>query len=382
MDLATENRAKRRVTWAGVGINLVLSGAKFAAGIIGRSSAMISDAAHSMSDLVSDAVVLLGLRFSGRPADEGHPYGHGRFETLAAFILGLILIAAALLLSWEGLEKIRQPEPTVPTWLAAGAALLSIVVKEALFRWTRTVARRTNSKVIWANAWHHRTDALSSVVALAAILGAILLPGWSFLDPVGSLIVSLMIGVVGIRVILDASRELTDANVERDIRERMSTLAAGVRGVKAVRRLCARRIGNVTVVDLTIAVDAEMDVYEAHRITEYIEAHLQRRLPQLGRIFVHIEPVKEPEPIDGPRNAEIRRAVKETCRAIPGLTAFHDLHLHRRAAGVSLDIDIELDGTLPLNTAHRVAREVKDRLGELAGVDSVMVHLDPEGMSD
>ncbi|MCK4592973.1 cation transporter, partial [bacterium] len=224
MDLASESRAKRRVTWVGALVNLVLAGGKFAAGFLGRSVAMVSDATHSLSDLVSDAVVLLGLRFSDRPADEGHPYGHGRFETLAAFILGLVLIGAALLVGWDGLEKIRHPAPTVPTWLAAGAAVLSLVVKEAIFRWTRAVARRTGSRIIEANAWHHRTDALSSVVALVAILGAILLPEWRFLDPVGALIVALMIGVVGFKVILGAARELTDANVEWELRERMTGL--------------------------------------------------------------------------------------------------------------------------------------------------------------
>ncbi len=382
MDLADESRAKRRVTWAGAGVNLVLAGAKFAAGFLGRSAAMISDAAHSLSDLVSDTVVLLGLRFSDRPADEGHPYGHGRVETHAAFNLGLVLIGAALLLGWEGLEKIRQPAPTVPSWLAAAAAVLSLVVKEALFRWTRAVAHRTGSKVIEANAWHHRTDALSSVVALVAILGAILLPEWRFLDPVGSLIVALMIGGVGFKVILGAAHELTDANVERELRERMTGLAADVRGVRAVRRLCARRLGDVTVVDLTVAVDPEMDVYEAHRITEYIEAKLHHHLSRLGRVFVHVEPSKEPELLDGRRNAEIRRAVEESCRSIPGLAGFHDLRLHRRASGVALDIDIELDGDLPLNEAHRVAKTVKDCLEGIAGVDSVMVHLDPEGARD
>ncbi len=382
VDLASESRAKRRVTWTGAGINLVLAGAKFAAGFLGRSAAMVSDAAHSLSDLVSDAIVLFGLRFSDRPADEGHPYGHGRFETLAAFILGLVLIGASLLLGWEGLEKIRYPASTVPTWLAAGAALLSLVVKEALFRWTRAVARRTGSRVIEANAWHHRTDALSSVVALAAILGAILLPESRFLDPVGSLIVALMIGGVGFKVILGAARELTDANVERELRERMTGLTADVRGVRAVRRLSARRLGNVTVVDLTVAVDPEMDVYEAHRITEYIEAKLHRRLSRLGRIFVHVEPSSEPELLDGQRNTEIRRAVEESCRSIPGLAGFHHLRLHRRASGVALDIDIELDGDLSLNKAHRVAKRVKDCLEGLAGVDSVMVHLDPEGARD
>jgi cation diffusion facilitator family transporter len=377
-----ESRAKRRITWAGAAVNLVLAGAKFVAGLLGRSAAMLSDAVHSLSDLVSDAVVLLGIRLSDRPPDEGHPYGHGRFETLAAFILGLVLISAAVLLGWEGLEKLRHPEPTVPTWLAAGAALVSIVVKEALFRWTRSVARSTGSKAVEANAWHHRTDALSSVVALAAVAGAILVPEWSFLDPVGSIIVALMIGVVGFRVILDAARELTDAGVERELRERMTTLAAGVRGVRDVRRICARRMGNLTVVDLVVAVDPEMDVFQAHRITEYIEANLHKHLPRLGRVFIHVEPLTEPESLDGRRNAEIRRAVEESCRAIPGLAGFHDLRLHRRASGVALDIDVELSGDLPLKRAHEVAKEVKRCLEALAGVDSVMVHLDPEGARD
>ena len=382
MDAAVESTDKRRVTWTGAGVNLALTGLKLTAGILGRSAAMVSDAVHSFSDLVSDAVVMLGIRLSDRPADEGHPYGHGRFETLAAFILGLILIGAAVFLGLEGLEKLRHPEPTVPTWLAAGAALLSIVVKEILFRWTRAVARRTGSKVVEANAWHHRSDALSSLVALAAIVGAILLPEWNFLDPVGSVIVALMIGVVGFRVIIDAARELTDAGVERELRERMGELTAGVKGVRDVRRICARRMGNLVTVDLVVAVDPEMDVFQAHRITEFIEASLHKNLPRLGRVFVHVEPVTEPEFLDGRRNAEIRRAVEAACGTIPGLAGFHDLRLHRRASGVALDIHVELDGGLPLAEAHRVADQVKGCLEGLEGVDEVLVHLDPERDED
>ncbi|HUT98412.1 MAG TPA: cation-efflux pump [bacterium] len=382
MDVAAESRAKRRVTWLGAGVNLILTGTKLAAGILGRSAAMVSDSVHSFSDLVSDAVVLLGIRLSDRPADEGHPFGHGRFETLAAFILGLILIGAGVLLGWEGLEKIRHPEPAVPTWLAAGAALLSIVVKEALFRWTRAVARSTGSKAVEANAWHHRSDALSSLVALAAIIGAILLPRWNFLDPVGSIIVALMIAGVGFKVILDAARELTDSGVERELRERMGELTAGVRGVGDVRRICARHMGNLTVVDLVVAVDPEMDVFQAHRITEHIEANLHKHLPRVGRVFVHVEPLTEPELLDGRRNAEIRRAVEESCRSIPGLVGFHDLRLHRRATGVALDIHVELDGGLPLADAHRVADEVRLCLEGLEGVDEVLVHLDSERDED
>ncbi|OGD78500.1 MAG: hypothetical protein A2Y64_09485, partial [Candidatus Coatesbacteria bacterium RBG_13_66_14] len=332
--------------------------------------------------LVSDAVVLLGIRLSDRPADEGHPFGHGRFETLAAFILGLILIGVAVLLGWEGLEKIRHPEPAVPSWIAAVAALVSIVVKEILFRWTRAVARRTGSKAVEANAWHHRSDALSSVVALVAIVGAILVPRWNFLDPVGSIIVALMIGVVGFKVILDAARELTDAGVERELRERMTELTAGVRGVRDVRRICARHMGNLTTVDLVVAVDPEMDVFQAHRVTEHIEANLHKHLPRVGRVFVHVEPLTEPERLDGERNAEIRRAVEEACASIPGLTGFHDLRLHRRASGVALDIHVELDGGLPLAEAHRVADEVRRCLEGLPGVDAVLVHLDPERDED
>jgi len=286
------------------------------------------------------------------------------------------------MLGLEGLEKLRRPEPTVPTWLAAGAALFSIVVKEALFRWTRAVARRTGSKVVEANAWHHRSDALSSLVALAAIAGAILLPRWGFLDPVGSVIVALMIGVVGFRVILDAGRELTDAGVERELRERMEELAAGVRGVREVRRICARHIGNLTTVDLVVAVDPEMDVFQAHRITEFIEAQLSKKLPRLGRILVHVEPLAEPELLDGERNAEIRRAAEEVCRTVPGVAGFHDLKLHRRASGVALDIHLELAAEAPLVEAHRVADEVRLRLQELPGVGSVLVHLDTEKDGD
>lgn len=376
-DSAAELRTKRRVTWIGAVVNLLLAGLKLAAGLLGGALTLVSDGVHSLSDVVSDAVVLLGVRFAARPADDEHPWGHGRIETLTAFVLGLILVGAAVALGWSGLRGIRHPEPVDPSWWAAGAALFSLAAKEALFRWTRAVGRRTNSRALIANAWHHRSDALSSLVALAAVSGAILLPEWDFLDPLGSLLVGLMILVVGVRILLDAARELIDTGVEEELRRKLGGIVTGVAGVERVVSLEARRMGPSLAVELTVAVDPEMDVFQAHRITEFIDAQLRRKLARIGKVMIHVEPCREPERLDAAANTRLRRAINAAGRAVDGVRELHDLRLHRRATGVAVDLSIELDAGLPLERAHRIAAEVQLRLTEIEGVGRVMVGFEP-----
>jgi len=375
-------KEQRRVTILGGLMNLLLAAVKLIAGFLGGSAVLVSDGVHSLSDLVSDAVVLLGVRLSSRPADDDHPYGHGRFETLASFILGLLLIATAVLLAVDGVEKLRQPGLTTPSGFVLWAALLSVVVKELLFRWTRAVARRTGSQLLEANAWHHRSDALSSMVALAAVGGAMIFPELALLDPLGSILVAAMIAVVGGKVIVNAARELTDEGVEEELSNQLKELVERVRGVEGVNRLCARRLGTDLLVDIAVGVDPEMNVFEAHKITDYIAAWLQKEFPQISRVFVHVEPTTEPEQLDSQRNSELREAIRSSCRSLIGVVDVGNLRLYRRASGVMVELDVVVDGQISVIEGHRVMHRVMRRLGELPGIESSMPHLTPQARLD
>ncbi len=377
-----ESREQRRVTVVGGLMNLLLAAIKLAAGFVGHSAVLVSDGVHSLSDLVSDGVVLLGVRLSSRPADANHPYGHGRFETLASFILGLLLIATAVLLAVEGVDKLLEPSHAPPSWLALGAALLSVIVKEYLFRWTRAVARRTESRLLEANAWHHRSDALSSLVALAAVGGAMIFPDLALLDPLGSILVAAMIAVVGGQVIVSAARELTDVGVEEELSEQLKEVVGQVHGVEEVNRLCARRLGTDLLVDIAVGVDPEMNVFEAHQITDYIEAWLQKKFPRISRVFVHVEPASQPEQLDSKRNSELREAIRSSCRSLAGVVDVGNLRLYRRASGVVVELDVVVDGRISVIEGHRVMHRVMRRLRELPGIKSSMPHLTPQARLD
>ncbi len=376
-DQRADQRAKRRVTWVGAGANLALAGVKFAAGTLGNSATLVSDAVHSLSDLITDVLVLLGVRFAARPADEEHPWGHGRIETLVGFVIGLLLIGAALLLGWRGLEGIRSPKAVEIGWLPAVAAALSLIVKEVLFRWTRAVGRRTGSTALRANAWHHRSDALSSLVALAAVTAAPLLPEWTFLDPLGSLLVSLLVLTAGVRITRDSARELIDTGVERELREKLAGHVGDVAGVHSVKRLCARHMGSNIAVDLTVNVDPEMNVFEAHRITEYIDAWLRRSQPGLGRIMIHVEPARADGELNGRRNRELRERITTAVDCVEDVLRLRGLRLYRRSDGVLVELELSLEGGSSLEAAHAVGEEVRRRVRTLKGVREVMISLRP-----
>ena len=199
-----------RITWLGMATNILLVVVKFAAGVIGHSQALIADAVHSISDLFTDFVVLLGLRFGRKPPDESHHFGHGRIETVASAVVGLALVAVAIFIGVGAARDIYHHVERQPTWIAIAAAAVSILVKEILYQYTVRVGRRIRSQVVIANAWHHRSDAFSSVAVLIGVTGAQLRPGWHILDAYAALLVSFFIVKVGIDVLWGAMREFAD----------------------------------------------------------------------------------------------------------------------------------------------------------------------------
>jgi cation diffusion facilitator family transporter len=286
-----------RVTWIGLVMNLILTGFKFAAGIIGRSGAMVADAVHSVSDLATDVVVLAGLRFSSKPVDRNHSYGHGKLETLAAAVIGAALLAVAAGLARSAVMKLMDclegRLPGIPGGIALVAAGVSIATKEFLYRYTVRAGRRIGSRALVANAWHHRSDALSSVGALLGIGGAILLGGkWSILDPVAALAVCFFIGKAGIEVLSGSLGELTESSLDEGLEGEILQLARSVPGAADPHNLRTRRIGRDVAVDLHVRADGRIPLTEAHEIASRIEERIRDRFGRSTFVSIHVEPVK------------------------------------------------------------------------------------------
>ncbi|CAM9792277.1 unnamed protein product, partial [Chrysoparadoxa australica] len=305
------------ITWAGVGVNVLLAAFKFFAGVYGHSAAMIADAGHSLSDLLSDGVTLWAVRMARLPPDEDHPYGHGRFEAVGAFIISIMLITAGYTIgnhSYETFSEILQTMPMPwspsmaaagrttssrpayvgPTRLAVSAALLSIILKEALFRATAAVGNKHNSQVLIANAWHHRTDAISSVVALLAILAA--MAGLPVIDPIAGLLVAGMVSLTGLQLCVDSIKQLTDYS-DFEVRQKLADLTNGVDGVNHCDNVRARQMGSQTLVDLTIQTEGTISVSAAEEVAQRVRWVILTEMPSVSDVLVRTAVDEKPCPV-------------------------------------------------------------------------------------
>lgn len=293
MDYRT--RQIQSVTFWGAVCNLALSALKLTAGLVGRSSAMVADAVHSFSDLVSDVVVLVFARISGKGKDKGHDYGHGKFETLATTVVSLLLLVVAARMIALSVGQIRSAlagaPPSAPGVIALVAAVVSIAVKEILYQWTARVGRRLSSSVMVANAWHHRSDALSSIGSLIGIGAAILLGGkWTILDPLVGLVISVVIIVVAVKMSIPALAELTDASLPDDVEQKITEIIDSVPGVSDVHELKTRRCGHYSIAEVHMVVRPDMTILEAHDLTVEAEQRLHAAFGNDMQVTIHVEP--------------------------------------------------------------------------------------------
>jgi cation diffusion facilitator family transporter len=284
-------RVGKSVTLLGVCVNVFLIVFKFWAGIVGQSQALIADALHSFSDLFTDAVVLLGLKIGKKAADEKHHFGHARLETLASSIVGIALILTALYLGIQAALKIYRHTEYHPTLLALVAAGVSVGLKEALFHYTVRVGRRIKSSLIMANAWHQRSDALSSVAVLLGVAGANIKPSWHILDAYAALFVSFFIIKVGLDILKGTVREFTDTAPPQEILKKIRDSTLGVDGVSAMHDLKVRTSGGLHQMEIHIVVDGQLTVNEGHRIAEAVEQTLRKDVADIDRVIVHVDPL-------------------------------------------------------------------------------------------
>lgn len=278
----------KKVSFYTIIVNIVLGIFKIIAGILGKSSAMIADGIHTASDVITTIIVIIGLSIASKEADKDHPYGHEKFESAMAKLISMLLFATGLYLGYQGILALIQGEYTRPGNIALFAAALSIIVKEGMYHYTINAAHKIKSTSMEADAWHHRSDAFTSIGTFLGILGAKF--GLTFLDPLAAVIVSIFVMKVGVDLYLKSINELVDKSADSKTLEKIRTLTLSTEGVEEVRDLKTRVFGNRIFVDLEISVDRNLSVEAGHLIAENVHDSIEKNIPKVKHCMVHVEP--------------------------------------------------------------------------------------------
>ena len=290
----TNEQIAMQVSANSIAVNLMLSIFKLIAGLMASSGAMISDAIHSASDVFSTIIVIIGVKISGKASDEDHPYGHDRFECVASIILAILLGVTGVGIGLTGVQKLtagHYDTLAVPGVLALAAAVISIVVKEIMYWYTRNAAKKINSGALMADAWHHRSDAMSSVGAFIGILGARL--GFPILDPIASVAICVLIVKASVDIFRDAIDKMVDHSCDEATEESMREVIMGVKGVKGIDLLQTRLFGSKMYVDIEISADGEIPLNEAHDVAENVHHTIEKNFKDVKHCMVHVNPVNE-----------------------------------------------------------------------------------------
>lgn len=370
--------AKLYVTVVGAIVNLLLATAKVAVGIYGRSEALIVDGIHSFSDLATDVLILITLRIAGHSADETHPYGHGRFETAAAVLLGLVLTAMAGAVIWDAAHRLLGKtilwQPNRWTLIAACA---SIAIKEGLYHCTIQVARRTRSRLLYANAWHHRSDAISSIVVLIGI--AATLYGFHFADAVAAIVVGLMIAKIGLNLILDSTRELVDTALPAKLVQQIEQVILTTEGVKSLHALRTRQMAGEALLDVHIEVPAEISVSEGHAIADKVRDRLLEEFEEVSDVTVHIdtEPDLNQPPLQLPLRSEVIAKLHQAWRHLPYAEQIQRIHLHYLQGKIHIEVYLPLKVLSSDTSAETICQQLQRAAEKLPFLGSVHVYFTP-----
>ena len=299
--MENQSRIALRVSYTTIAANAALSAVKLLAGLLARSGAMVSDAVHSMSDVVSTVVVIIGVRAAGKASDREHPYGHERMECVAAIVLSVMLLLTGLYVGMDGISKILssgRESLQPPGALALWAAVLSIGVKEGMYHYTRSAARKIDSNALMADAWHHRSDALSSIGALIGIGGALL--GAPVMDPIASLSICLMILKAAYDIFRDAIDKMVDQSCDEQTQEAIVRCALAHPGVQRVDSILSRKFGSRIYVEMEISMDGALPLSQAHAAAEQVHRDIEAAFPKVKHIMIHVNPAGEEPPVTPP----------------------------------------------------------------------------------
>ena len=374
--LSDRYAASRNVTVVGALVNSTLAVTKVGCGVVANSQALVADGLHSFSDLATDAIVLVAARKADRAPDRSHPYGHGRIETAMTLALGVVLLATALAIGYGAVVGLQHPGPA-PSTLAVWVALLSIGANEGLFFYTLQAANRVNSKLLRANAWHHRTDSISSVVVLIGVAGS--MAGLPYLDPVAAVGVAMMIAKVGWDTSWAAVRELTDEALEQDEVVDIRQLIEGVEGVRDLHMLRSRQAGAYALVDVHVIVDPRLTVSEGHRIAERIRDRVVHGVDKVADVLVHVDSEDDRGALLGrhlPLRDEMLRIIREAIASQPVAHEVQDIRLHYQRDQIEVEMVLPLAGRAP-ETARQCAADLVEVVHDLPHVASVQVLFTP-----
>lgn len=334
-------KLKSRVTYVGALINIFLSVIKVGFGILGQSAALIADGIHSLSDLASDLLVIAAIKLGAREADHDHPYGHRRFETMATVALGSGLIIIAAGISWDVAQRLLEPEKLlIPDKSTLAIAAISILANEWLFHYTKRIGLETRSKLLMANAWHHRSDALSSVVVLFGIIAVYM--GYAFADAIAAVIVALMVAKIGLELVTESIRELVDTSLPEDFVKEIRRTIKTTQGVKGIHLLRTRQMGEDAFVDAHIVVDPRITVSEGHVIGDEVRDRLIAEFDNIVDVLVHIDPEDDEfkdERFKLPSRYDVTECLKK--HLAENFDSIEDFNIHY------LDNQVELEIILP-----------------------------------
>lgn len=365
-----------RATWVSISVNLVLSLAQLVIGFVGHSQALIADSIHTLSDLTADFLVLAVTRASNKGADEDHPYGHTRYETLATTGLSILLIAVAIGIAISSVDRILHPTGTTPAMIALWAALLTTLGKEALYHYTVRVARKIRSRMLEASAWHHRSDAISSIIVVIGIGGAIL--GVPMFDALAALIVAVMIARIGWHLGYRSVQELTDTGLEPERLQAIRSTIQNIDGVKELHMLRTRTMGPHALVDVHILVDSALSVSEGHQISEAVEYALIGEFDEINDVTVHIDPEDDENTPNSCRHLPLRKEVLQrlnTCWAnIPQTNLIKKTVLHYIEGRVNVEVVLPLSVFDSIDTAHKLRDQLNRTASECGVIGKVEVY--------
>jgi len=374
IDKDARYREVRKVTLIGSALDLSLAVAKIIVGYIGQSQALIADGIHSMSDLLTDFMVLFAFKHSNREADEDHPYGHGRIETLMTVALGLALILIGVGIAWDAINRLFEPDLLLhPSWIVLVVAAISIISKEAIYHYTMTAARKYKSALLRANAWHSRTDAISSIIVFVGVLGS--MAGLDYLDAIAAIGVALMIIKIGWDLGWHSVRELIDTGLEIEEVERIRKIITEVEGVRSMHMLRTRKMGADAFVDVHIQVDSMLSVSEGHQISEIVRQQLVRNIEDVSDVTVHIDPEDDEFAAIScqlPSRKQIMARLQEAWRDIEAAKQIQSVTLHY------LDGFIHIDAKLPLSlacvdTTEKLIADLKESAVALKEVQEIKI---------
>lgn len=372
MNISAEQRERktRNITLWGVVINVLLAIVKTVGGILGHSAALLADGLHSISDLISDAMVLFAARHASGEADEDHPYGHERFETLATVALGGLLVLVGIGIAWDGIVRLMSDSrPAIPHVYTLYIAAASIISKEVLYHLTRKVALSIRSKMLEANAWHHRSDAVSSIIVLIGIGGALM--GYPLLDAYAAIIVAVMIMKIGVELAYHGIMELVDTALDPEMVDEIRQTIMSIDDVRELHMLRSRRMGHNALVDVHLQVSPRLSVSEGHHISEKVEHLLIEKFDEVNDVTVHIDPEDDEAEASCaglPLRSKLTDELQQAWSGTAGLDSIDDITLHYLSGSILVEASLPLDCVADLDAARKLQQQFEALSCKVPGV--------------